>query len=141
MQLVAQYVTGTVSADVRFFQQGATLPTVDESVIFYQTTTGIFYFWNTALGAYYPTGLNIPLGSVIFDYVNDDELANGYVLALGSRAIDSITALSANQATNLHTLFGAGALIQVPNITAPVSTVAGGGGSGGTLYPHIFCGF
>ena len=141
MQLVAQYVTGSVSADVTFFQQGTTLPTVDQSVIFYQTSTGLFYFWDSSLGAYAPTGLNIPLGSVLFDYVNGDELTNGYVLASGSRVIDSIAALSANQATNLHDLFGAGALIQIPNVTAPVSAVGGGSGGGGTLYPKIFCGF
>ena len=141
MQLVAQYVTGSVAADVTFFQQGSVLPTTDQGVIFYNTVTGLFYFWSVALGAYVPTGLNIPLGSVIFDYVNGDELSNGYVQALGSRVIDSIAALSANQNANAHILFGAGALIEIPNITSPVSTVGGGGGGGGTLYPKIFVGF
>ena len=141
MQLVSQYVTGTVSADVTFFLQGSTLPTTNESVIFYQTATGLFYYWNDSLGAYYPTGLNIPLGQISFGYTNADMLSQGYVLAAGSRAIDSITGLSANQNANLHSLFGAGALIQVPNVAAPVSTVGGGGGGGGTAYSYIFCGF
>ncbi len=140
-QLLAQYLSATVSADVTFFQQGATLPTTDQGVVFYSTATGLFYFWNTSLGAYYPTGLNIPLGSTMFCYTNADLLSQGYVLASGSRVIDAITSLSANQATNLHLLFGAGATVQVPNVTAPTSTVGGGGGSGGTLYPFIFCGF
>ena len=140
MNVISQYVTGTVSADVTFYLQGSTLPTTDQGVIFYNTTTGLFYYFNTALGAYYPTGLNIPLGSVLFNYTNADELANGYVLAAGSRAIDSIAGLSANQKSNLHLLFGAGALVGVPNITSPVSASVGGG-SGNTLYPKIFCGF
>lgn len=140
-QLLAQYLSASVSADVTFFQQGTTLPTTDQGVVFYSPTTGLFYYWNADLGAYYPTGLNIPLGSTMFCYTNADLLSQGYVLAAGSRAIDDIPGLSANQNTNLHTLFGPGALIQVPNITAPTSTVGGGGGVGGTLYPFIFCGF
>ncbi len=141
MQLCAQYLTATVAADVTFFLQGSTPPVVDEGVVFFNTTTGFFMEWNNTAGAYVVVGQGIAVGDVKFNYNSGDELSLGWVLASGSRAIDSITGLTANQNTAAHVLFGAGALIQFPNITAPVSTVGGGGGGGGTLFPKIFVGY
>ncbi len=140
-QLLAKYLSASVSPDVTFFQQGSVLPTTDQGVVFFSTTTGCFYFWNSTVGSYVVVGQNLVPGDVKFDYDSADELSSGWVLASGSRVIDDIATLSANQNTAAHTLWGAGATVQVPNITAPVSTVGGGGGSGGTLYPKVFLGY
>ncbi len=113
-----------------------TLPTTDQGY-FYNTANNSFYYWN---GTSYSAVTSASAGDVLFNYNNADELTRGYVLAAGSRTIDSIAALTTNQNAALHTLFGLGAAIQVPNITAPTSTVGGGGGGGATLYPKIFCG-
>ena len=141
MNLVVKYLVGTVNATVSFFLTGSVLPVVDQGVLFYSTVTGYFYAWSGVAGAYVPTGQNLVVGDVLFDYTNADELARGYVLAAGSRTIDSIAGLSASQNFNLHVLLGAGAGVEVPNVTAPTSTVGGGSGGGGTLFPKIFCGF
>ncbi len=140
LTLVAQYLVGSISANVSFFLTGTTPPTTNQGVLFYNTSTGSFYAWNTVAGAYTVVGINQAVGDIKFDYDSGDQLSAGWVLALGSRTIDSITAMSANQNLAAHGLFGAGAAIQIPNVTAPVSTVAGGGGSGSTLYPKIFVG-
>lgn len=141
MQLVAQYVSGTVTNNVTFFLQGATDPATDQGVIFYNTTQGVFKVWSASAGAYVVTGQNTPLGSVMFDNVNGDELSAGWVLAAGSRTIDSISGLSVAQNAALHTLYGAGATVQVPNVTAPASSFGGGPGTGATLYGKVFAGY
>ena len=102
------------------------------------TTNNTFYAWGGS--SYSPVSQIASVGDIKSNFTNADELALGWVLAAGSRTIDSITAMTANQNANAHALFGAGALIQIPNVAAPVSTVAGGGGGGGTLYSKIFLG-
>ncbi len=135
-QLLAQYLSASVSPDVTFFQQGSVLPTTDQGVIFYSTLTGYFYFWSTTAGAYVVTGQNLVSGDVLLNYTAGDELARGYVLADG-RVIDNIATLSANQNAALHVLFGSGALKTIPTITPPAS--AAGTGSGSAIFPKIFC--
>lgn len=119
------------------FQFVSALPMTNQGLV-YLTSSNSFWFWG---GSSYQPVSNAVVGDCKFNYTAGDQLTTGFVSALGSRTIDSITALSVTQNAALHTLFGDGALIQIPNITAPVSTVAGGGGGGGTLYPLIYCGF
>ena len=114
----------------------ATLPVTNNGLV-YLTTTNLFYFWN---GSAYSAVSQFEVGDIKFSYTSTDDLGNGWVLAAGSRTIDSITAMTTNQNANAHTLFGAGALIQIPNLTAPTSTVGGGGGGGGTCYGFIYLG-
>lgn len=116
----------------------ASVPVTNMGTLIWVTGTNTLYFWSGS--SYQPVTTQV-VGDLLLDYTNGDELSRGYVQALGSRTIDSITALSVTQNAALHTLFGAGALIQIPNVSAPVSTVAGGGGGGATLYPKIYCGF
>lgn len=139
--LLQSQLSGTVTDSVSFFLSGATPPTTDQGVIFYNTATGQFMAWSDSAGAYVVVSDGTQVGDVKFNYNSADEVSTGWVLASGSRTIDSITALSTNQNLAAHTLFGAGALIQIPNITAPTSTVGGGGGGGATLYPKIFLGW
>ena len=116
----------------------ASVPLTNMGTLIWVTGTNNLWYWN---GTSYSPVTTWTLGDCKFNYTAGDQLTTGFVSALGSRTIDSITALSVTQNAALHTLFGDGALIQIPNITAPVSTVAGGGGGGGTLYPLIYVGF
>ena len=113
------------------------LPVTNQGYLF-NTTNNTFYAWNGS--SYSAISQIASVGDIKSNYLNADELALGWVLAAGSRTIDSIAGLTTAQNAALHTLFGAGAGIQVPNVTAPTSTVGGGGGGGGTAYSKIFCG-
>ena len=56
MQLVAQYVSGSVSADVTFFLEGSVDPVVDEGVVFFNTVQNCFKSWSNDTGSYLPIG-------------------------------------------------------------------------------------
>ena len=56
MTYIAQYLAGSVSANVSFFEQGAVDPTTDQGVIFYNTAQNVFKYWDVNAGEYLPIG-------------------------------------------------------------------------------------
>ncbi len=135
---IASHLSATIEQDVAFLITGAAPPSTDTGGLFFNTATQSLMYWDATLGAFYPINQNIAIGQARFQYTDGDDISLGWVKADG-RVIDDITALTANQNSNLHDRFGAGAAITIPTVTAPAS--AGGTGSGTTLYSQIFCGY
>ena len=115
----------------------ASVPLTNMGTLIWVTGTNSLWYWS---GSAYAPVTTWAVGDILMNYTNADELARGFVLAAGSRVITSIAGLTANQTLALQGLFGSSAGVQVPNLTPITSTVAGGGGSGGTTYGKIFCG-
>lgn len=57
MQLIAQYMGATISANVSFIPFYDADPVSDVSTIIYNTTQNAFKYWSTATGSYQPVGI------------------------------------------------------------------------------------
>src|SRR5580700_4829719 len=114
--LVCQYIQGSISASVSFFNQGATPPTSNQG-IFFNTLDNRFENWDTNQGAYIPISER-QVGEIYPSFVGGDDIPNGLIV-LDGRSIGSITGLSQQQLTNLQTLFGANA--SIPRLSSPPS--------------------
>jgi hypothetical protein len=114
--LVCQYIQGSISASVSFFNQGSTSPTSNQG-IFFNTLDNRFENWDTNQGSYIPISER-QVGEIYPSFVGGDDIANGLVV-LDGRSISSIAGLSQQQLTNLQTLFGANA--SIPLLSSPPS--------------------
>lgn len=114
--LVCQYIQGSISQSVSFFQQGSTAP-VSNQGIFFNTTDNRFENWNPSQGAYIPISERT-VGEIYPSFVGGDNLPNGLVV-LDGRNINAIIGLSQQQRINLQTIFGANA--SIPLLSSPPS--------------------
>lgn len=105
LNIVAEYVSGTISQNVSFFIQGATAPQSNQG-IFYNTSTRRFEDWSSAAGAYIPISENI-VGDLKVALSQSDDPSNGWIL-LNGRTINSLNNITQLQKSNLETLFGSG---------------------------------
>lgn len=103
LNIVAEYVSGTISQNVSFFIQGSTPPQSNQG-IFYNTTTRRFEDWSSTAGAYLPITEN-SVGDLKVALSQVDDPANGWIL-LNGRSINSLSNITQLQKSNLETLFG-----------------------------------
>ena len=118
--IIAQYLQGSISQSVSFFQQGSNYPSSDQGIFFNQTTQQ-FGAWNAALGRYIPL-TTLKVGDAKPSYVAGDDVVNGWV-ELNGRNINSVAGITVSQQANLATLFGAGATLPTQNFGATAGLV------------------
>jgi len=126
--IVCEYVSGSISQNVSFFQQGATAPNSNQG-IFYNTSTQRFETWNSNNGVYQPI-TELQVGDLKAAFRTSDDTVNGWIL-LDGRIINAITGLTQAQNANLQNLFGSGG--SLPNFSflgalsglPPVGTFSG----------------
>lgn len=100
--LVAQYITGSVSAAIDFFRKGAVDPNSNVG-IFFNTVSQVFKVWNSTAGKYEPiTNLNI--GDVKQSFTVGDELSRGWI-QLNGRAKTNVVGISTSQLAALNSIF------------------------------------
>ncbi len=120
--LICQQVAAAIQASVSFFQTGPSDPTTFVTAIFFNTTQGIFKYWNSGSAKYLPVTT-----SVTGDYKNSaiggDDVTNGWIVCDG-RLLTAIVGISALQLNNLQAVYGAAPTTKLPNITVPL-TLAG----------------
>lgn len=111
LALMAQYLSGTISANVSFFLQGSNFPTSNQG-IFYNQSTNRFGNWNTQLGKYINIS-DLQVGDVKPSYVAGDDPANGWVV-LDGRKVANVPNLTQLQYSNLDMLFSDKTLPNLP---------------------------
>lgn len=112
LAIISQYLSGQISANVSFFQQGSNWPLSDQGIFFNQTTQQ-FGTWSTAQGKYLPI-TDLIIGDTKASFVAGDDTADGWI-QLDGRAINSVTGITNDQKSALQSLFGVDA--NLPNYT------------------------
>ncbi len=120
LTLISQYMSGQIQDDVTFVQTGASDPTQFVTLLFFNTSQGVFKYWDTGAGRYLAVTQFIP-GDVKNSFVAGDEIQQGWIL-LDGRLISSIQGISQDQASVLEILFGLGG--SLPTVT-PLQSLAG----------------
>lgn len=110
LTIIAQYLSGQISANVSFFQQGSNWPLSDQGIYFNQTTQQ-FGTWSTAQGKYLPV-TDLIIGDMKSSFVAGDDTADGWI-QLDGRAINAVTGITNDQKSALQSLFGT----TLPNYT------------------------
>lgn len=108
LTVISQYVSGSISADVSFFTQGASDPTQFVTQLFYNTSQNIFKGWDTGTGSYLPITEHLP-GDTKNSFVDGDEISNGWI-KLDGRLNSAVAGLSLRQQAILNQLFPSGSL-------------------------------
>jgi len=116
LTVICQYVSGTISQNVSFFDSGPNIPSQMTSLVFLNTTQGVFYLWSTTLGRYQAMTQFQP-GDTKATFVAGDSPGIGWIVADG-RLISTIQGISTTQLSVLQQLFGVGG--SLPNLTVPV---------------------
>ena len=113
LNIIAQYMSASISASVSFFIQGSNWPSSNQG-IFYNQTLNKFGNWNAALGKYIPVS-DVAVGDIRASYIGQDDLANGWVVMNG-RQLTTIAGLTQLQLANLQTLYGSAPSAVLPNM-------------------------
>jgi hypothetical protein len=124
--LVAGQLAAQVQANVSFYYETATDPSVFVTNVILNTTQGVFKIWSADTGAYVPM-TQFAVGDVKNNFSGLDSVSTGWVL-LDGRAIAAVPGLSGVQQVNLTNLFPAGTLpvVTPPNIVGlPVGNAFG----------------
>ena len=130
--LIADQLSGTIRADVQFFQIVLFDPTTFTSQLIFNIPQNVWKSWNQSAGRYRPV-TQYANGDIKYSFVNADDVANGWVVVDG-RAISAIQGLAFTQLQVLETFFGTGgSLPTVPEIVpVPASP---------SIVMSLFCGF
>lgn len=120
LQIVARYTAAQISDDVTFVQVGAADPTQFVTLLFFNTSQGVWKYWDTGLGRYVAVTQFQP-GDTKTTFLAGDQIQQGWVV-LDGRAISAIQGISQNQAQVLTTLFGIGG--SLPTVT-PLTNLQG----------------
>jgi len=116
LTVICQYVAGSISSTVSFFDSGPSNPSQMTSPVFLNTTQGVFYLWSTSLGSYQAMTQWQP-GDTKATFVSGDSPQIGWIVCDG-RVISTIQGISSTQLNVLQQLFGIGG--SLPNLTVPV---------------------
>ena len=108
LTVISQYISGSISADVSFFTQGASDPTQFVTPLFYNTNQNIFKGWDTGTGSYLPITEHLP-GDTKNSFVDGDEISDGWI-KLDGRQNSSVSGLSLRQQSILTQLFPSGTI-------------------------------
>lgn len=120
IQIVSRYMAAQISDDVTFVLTGAADPTAFVTLLFFNTTQGVWKYWDTGLGRYVAVTQFQP-GDTKTTFLAGDQIQQGWVV-LDGRAISAIQGISQNQAAILTTLFGIGG--SLPTVT-PLTSLQG----------------
>lgn len=115
LTIICQYVSGSISNNVSFFDSGPVTPSQMTSLVFLNTTQGVFYIWSSTLGAYRAMTQFQP-GDTKSTFVAGDSPQIGWIMCDG-RLISSIQGISTTQLNVLEQLFGIGG--SLPNLSVP----------------------
>lgn len=118
--ILCQYMAGQIQDDVTFVLTGAADPTQMVTLLFFNTSQGVWKYWDTNSGRYLAVTQFQP-GDTKTSFVAGDEIQQGWVL-LDGRKISAIQGLSQNQSAILQTIFGVDG--SLPN-TAPLTGLNG----------------
>lgn len=118
--VIAQYLSGQISSDVSFFEMGASDPTQLVTPLFFNTSQGIFKYWDVNAGRYLAVTPFQP-GDTKNSFVTGDEIQQGWIV-LDGREISAIQGISQNQSSVLQQLFGING--SLPTVT-PVQSLTG----------------
>ncbi len=116
LTVISQYLVGSISQDVSFFDSGPNTPSQMTSLVFLNTTQGVFYLWEDSLGRYQSTTEFQP-GDTKATFVSGDSPQIGWIVCDG-RLISTIQGISTTQLSVLQQLFGIGG--SLPNLSVPV---------------------
>lgn len=106
LTVISQYLVGAINVEVSFFQQGTVNPTQLVTQIFFNLSQGVFYQWDTGLGAYRAITQYQP-GDYISTAVAGDSPQIGRIVCDG-RMISTIQGISQAQLSVLNQLYGIG---------------------------------
>lgn len=118
--IIGQYMAGQIQDDVTFVQTGPVDPTQMVTLLFFNTSQGVWKYWDTNSGRYLAVTQFQP-GDTKTTFISGDEISQGWVV-LDGRAISAIQGLSQNQATVLQAIFGVTGSLPV---TAPLTGLNG----------------
>jgi hypothetical protein len=104
--IITQYTAASVNANVSFFQIVSADPTQITTPLIFNTTQGVFKFWDTTVGKYTPISPFQP-GDIKNTFNGGDSPQTGWIDCDG-RPIGDVPNISANQQGVLNALFGVG---------------------------------
>lgn len=108
LEFIASHLSGAIRADVSFFLEVLVDPTSFVTNLIFNSTQGVFKYWNQGLGRYV-TITDFIVGDIKHSFVSDDQVASGWVV-LNGRQITAVPGLSELQIANLQSLFPGGSL-------------------------------
>ncbi|MCG3776317.1 MAG: hypothetical protein JW395_3170 [Nitrospira sp.] len=111
--IITQYIAGSINQDVSFFQIVSVDPTQQTTPLIFNTSQGVFKYWDTTVGRYTPVTPFQP-GDIKNTFSGGDSPQTGWIDCDG-RVISTIPNISANQQGVLNALFGAGGTL--PTLT------------------------
>jgi hypothetical protein len=111
LTIISQFMAGSISQDVSFFQSVASDPTVGTTPIIFNTTQGVFKYWDVNLGKYVALTQFQP-GDIKNTFVSGDSPQTGWVVCDG-RLISAVPNISQTQQGILNSLFGVGSSLPV----------------------------
>ncbi len=117
--VIAQYLTGQITTTVSFSDSGASDPTQLVTPLFFNTSQGVWKYWDNGAGKYLAVTPFQP-GDIKNTFITGDEIQQGWVV-LDGRLISAIQGLSQDQASVLNQLFGIGE--SIPTVT-PVQSLS-----------------
>mgnify|MGYP003344300685 CR=1 FL=1 len=104
--IITQFTAASINADVSFFQIVSADPTQMTTPLIFNTTQGVFKYWDTTVGKYTPITPFQP-GDIKNTFNGGDSPQTGWIDCDG-RAISAVPNISANQQGVLNALFGIG---------------------------------
>lgn len=104
--IITQYTAASVNANVSFFQIVSADPTQITTPLIFNSTQGVFKYWDTTVGKYMPISPFQP-GDIKNTFSGGDSPQTGWIDCDG-RPIGEVPNISANQQGVLNALFGVG---------------------------------
>lgn len=111
LTIISQYMAGSINQDVSFFQSVASDPTVGTTPIIFNSTQGVFKYWDVNVGKYVALTQFQP-GDIKNTFITGDSPQTGWIVCDG-RAISAIPNISQTQQGILNSLFGVGGSLPV----------------------------
>lgn len=113
LTIITQFVSASVSGDVSFFQIVTVDPTAFTTTLIFNSSQGIFKYWDTGSGKYLPVSVFQP-GDIKNTFISGDSPQTGWIVCDG-RPIGEVPNISQNQQSVLNNLFGVGG--KLPDLT------------------------
>lgn len=104
--IITQFTAASINADVSFFQIVSADPTQITTPLIFNTSQGVFKFWDTTVGKYTPI-TPFQAGDIKNTFNGGDSPQTGWIDCDG-RAINDVPNISAYQQSVLNSLFGVG---------------------------------
>lgn len=111
--IITQFTAASINANVSFFQTVSADPTQQTTPLIFNTSQGVFKYWDTNVGKYVAITPFQP-GDIKNTFVGGDSPQTGWIDCDG-RAISAVPNISAQQQGVLNSLFGVGS--NLPDLT------------------------